>query len=166
MSIKKFYKIMSIFFLIFIANSVQASVINLMAQLDGEQAGVESSGKGFASMTFEDVTNKLSWEIEWSDLEGDVTNAHFHGPALPGESAGVQVPIDYTFNPTSGMAILDVDQASDLLAGLWYINIHSSFKPAGEIRGQVNVVPIPAAIWFFSAGLFGLIGINRTRKQG
>ncbi len=161
----KLNKIISIFFLILISNSAQASIINLIAQMDGDQAGVESSGKGFATMTFDDVTKKFNWDIEWSDLEGEVTNAHFHGPAFPGVNAGIQVPIDYTSNPTSGMAILDVEQASDLITGLWYINIHSSFKPAGEIRGQVNVAPLPAAIWFFGAGLFSLIGINRIKTN-
>ena len=64
------------------------------------------------------------------------------------------------------MATLDDIQESDLLKGLWYINIHSDFAPLGEIRGQVNVVPLPAAIWFFGAGLFGLIGMDGAKKRG
>eukprot|EP01083_Nonionella_stella_P242520 845911_1 len=32
---------------------------------------------------------------------------------------------------------LDVNQTTDILNGLYYINIHSNDFPAGEIRGQV-----------------------------
>lgn len=30
--------------------------------------------------------------------------------------------------------------------------------------GSASVVPIPAAIWVFSTGLLGLIGISRYKK--
>ena len=70
--------------------------------------------------------------------------AHFHGPAMPGQNGGVQIGIDAASNPSSGSAILTLDQVDDLLAGLWYVNIHSEMFPAGEIRGQVLAVqPIP-----------------------
>jgi hypothetical protein len=29
-------------------------------------------------------------------------------------------------------------QAADLLAGRWYVNIHTAANPGGEIRGQVT----------------------------
>ncbi len=168
MFVNKLYKLLSIlFFLLAISNFAQASIINLVSEIDGVQAGFPNSGgSGSAAMTFDDITNKLTWGVEWSGLIGNVTVAHFHGPASPGKSAGIQVPIDVNSNPAVGMATLDDIQESDLLEGLWYINIHSDFAPLGEIRGQVNVVPLPAAIWFFGAGLFGLIGMNGAKKRG
>ena len=117
-------------------------------------------------MTFDDVTNLFSWDISWSSLDGNITVAHFHGPALPDQNAGVQVnfgAISGLTSPSIGSAAITDSQANDLLAGLWYINIHSDLFPAGEIRGQVQVVPIPAAIWLFGSGLLGLIGMARRK---
>jgi hypothetical protein len=37
-----------------------------------------------------------------------------------------------------GSATLTDAQAADLLAGRYYINIHTAATPAGEIRGQVT----------------------------
>lgn len=34
-------------------------------------------------------------------------------------------------------------QANDLLAGLWYVNIHTDDYPTGEIRGQIRLNRIP-----------------------
>lgn len=146
-----------------------AATVNLTSVLDGDQAnagaGTGSQGTGSATMTFDTLTNEFNWNISWSGLTGTETNAHFHGPALPDENAGVQVPIDYTVNPTTGMATLSATQANDLLNGLWYINIHTDFAPSGEIRGQVQVVPLPAALWLFASGLLTLLTVRRRSTR-
>jgi hypothetical protein len=43
-----------------------------------------------------------------------------------------------------GSAILTAPQESDILAGLWYLNLHTTSFGAGEIRGQVTVADPPA----------------------
>lgn len=148
-------------------NSANAAIINLDAVIDGAQAnagaGTGSLSTGSAAMTFDTETSLLSWNISWTPLVSGETAAHFHGPALPDQNAGVQVGIGVASNPAIGAATLTPLQQSDLLAGLWYINIHSNDFPSGEIRGQVNVVPIPAAIWLFGSGLLGLIGLARRK---
>ena len=157
------------FFLLFlISMATHASIISLSASIDGRQAdagnGTGSLGTGSASMTLDDITKEFKWNVQWSGLTGDVTAAHFHGPALPNQNAGVQVGFDTVSNLSIGDTILNSTQESDLLTGLWYINIHSTDVPAGEIRGQVNVVPIPTTIWFFSSGLLALIGYSKHKK--
>jgi hypothetical protein len=153
----------------FAPGAVLAATVHLTADLDGAQAnagaGTGSPGTGFATMTFDTASSEFNWDISWSGLLDTETAAHFHGPALPGQNAGIEVTIDHTTNPSIGMEMLDADQSNDLLAGLWYINIHTEFAPDGEIRGQVQVIPIPASVWLFVSGLLGLIGIGRRRAR-
>jgi CHRD domain/Thrombospondin type 3 repeat len=124
------------------ASGSEADIINLTSSIDGAQAGTGSSATGSATMTFDDQTNELAWDISWTPLEGDITQAHFHGPAEPGQTAGIQVnwgSISGLVSPSIGQATITATQAADLLAGLYYINIHSTVAPAGEIRGQVLI---------------------------
>ncbi len=37
-----------------------------------------------------------------------------------------------------GSATLTDTQASDMLAGKWYVNIHTATNKGGEIRGQLT----------------------------
>jgi predicted secreted protein with PEFG-CTERM motif len=92
-------------------------------------------------MEFDPSSNELSWSIDFSDLSGSATAAHFHGPAAEGANAGVQVNIGEVsglVSPMNGSAQLTPDQASALLDGQLYINIHTAANPDGEIRGQVS----------------------------
>ena len=65
--------------------------------------------------------------------------AHFHGPAPVGKNADVQVgiPKDKRPSPIEGEKTLTDAQASDLMNGKWYFNVHTAANPSGEIRGQV-----------------------------
>ncbi|HMS65789.1 MAG TPA: CHRD domain-containing protein [Ignavibacteria bacterium] len=100
-----------------------------------------SLGKGTAIATYDDVTNLLSYTVTFSNLLGNSTASHFHGPALPGANAGVQVGILIPTGVTSGTktatATLTAAQETQLLSGLWYYNVHSSIFGGGEIRAQM-----------------------------
>jgi hypothetical protein len=63
--------------------------------------------------------------------------AHFHGPAAPDKNAAVALPIVPSTSPFEGSATLTDPQAAQLMAGQWYVNVHTAAFPAGEIRGQV-----------------------------
>jgi hypothetical protein len=92
-------------------------------------------------MDFDPSSNELSWTIEFSDLSGPATGAHFHGPAEEGANAGVQVnigEISGLTSPSAGSTELTSEQASMLMDGQMYINIHTEANPNGEIRGQVS----------------------------
>lgn len=119
-----------------------AQVIALTpSPMDGAQAATSSTGTGRVNCVLDLSTNVLSWHITWQGLTGAATVAHFHGPALPGQNGGVQIGLGTT-SPETGSAVLSASQRNDLLAGLWYVNIHTGAFPGGEIRGQVN----PAAV--------------------
>jgi hypothetical protein len=97
-----------------------------------------TAGKGTADIDYDAATKKLSWKLSYSGLTGPATAAHFHGPAEPGKNAGVAVPIAPTTSPSEGSATLTDAQAADLMAGKYYVNVHTAANPAGEIRGQVT----------------------------
>jgi hypothetical protein len=98
-----------------------------------------SKGHGALKATFDTSTNKLTWDATYGGLTGPATMAHFHGPAPVGQNAKVQVPIpmDQLASPIKGEATLTDAQATDLLGGQYYFNVHTAKNPGGEIRGQV-----------------------------
>ncbi|MBR0856584.1 CHRD domain-containing protein [Bradyrhizobium liaoningense] len=117
-----------------------ASAEKLKATLDAksEVPATTSSGTGSADLDYDAASKKLSWKLTYSGLSGPATAGHFHGPAEAGKNAGVAVPIaNIASSPVEGSATLTDAQAADLLAGKYYINIHTAANPGGEIRGQV-----------------------------
>ena len=113
----------------------------LKATLDGksETPPNASAGTGTADIDYDASSKKLTWKLTYSGLTGPATAAHFHGPAEPGKNAGVAVAIpNATTSPNDGSATLTDAQAADLLAGKYYVNVHTAANPGGEIRGQVT----------------------------
>jgi hypothetical protein len=116
-------------------------MVKMSATLDGAQQvpPVETAGKGTAAITFDTDTKKLDWTVEYSGLTEAPAAGHLHGPAAKGENAGVQVPFEGPLaSPIKGSAALTDAQAADLLAGKYYVNIHTPAHKDGEIRGQVE----------------------------
>jgi CHRD domain len=98
-----------------------------------------STATGMADINYDAASKKLTWKLTYSGLTGPATAAHFHGPAEPGKNAGVAVAIpNATTSPNEGSATLTDAQAADLLAGKYYVNVHTAANPGGEIRGQVT----------------------------
>jgi hypothetical protein len=112
----------------------------MKATLDGasEVPPNTSAGKGTADIDYDAASKKLSWKLTYSGLSGPATAAHFHGPAEAGKNAGVAVPISSTASGSEGSATLTDAQAADLMAGKYYVNVHTEANKGGEIRGQVT----------------------------
>ena len=98
-----------------------------------------SAATGTADIDYDPASKKLSWKLSYSGLSGPATAAHFHGPAEAGKNAGVAVAIpNAASSPVEGSATLTDAQAAALVAGRYYVNIHTAANPGGEIRGQVT----------------------------
>lgn len=146
------------------AAPVSASTFNFSAHLDGlqENPANASPGIGVATGTLDDVTRVFSWSLSFSGLVGSQTGAHFHKGAV-GVNGPVQVALTLG-SPSAGSTTLTVAQVADLEAGLWYVNVHSSIFPGGEIRGQLTEdVPEPSALILSGLGLAALAFYRRTK---
>ncbi|RWP20693.1 CHRD domain-containing protein [Mesorhizobium sp.] len=123
------------------ASPALADMMKMKATLDGAQQNpaVTTEGKGEATLGFNTDTKQLTWNVMFSGLSGPATAGHIHGPAAKGENADVVVPFKGApKSPFKGAAILTDAQAADLMAGKYYINLHTEAHKDGEIRGQIE----------------------------
>lgn len=148
-----------------LVTSAQADIIHFTANLDGlqETPPVATPGTGFASMTLDTATLQFTMTGSFSNLIGTTNNAHVHGPAPMGVAAGVMFGHPFDFGVTSGNfsfnGVISAAHAQIIIDGLAYINIHTTFRPGGEIRGQI--LPTPSAFAVLSLG--GLALMRRRR---
>jgi hypothetical protein len=127
--------------LVMTAPTAFAETVNLKASLKAADSVPPntSNGSGSLQATYDTANKQLTYTVTYSGLTGNATAAHFHGPADPGKTAGVVVPVQGSVaSPIKGTATLTDAQAADLLAGKWYFNVHTEANKPGEIRGQVT----------------------------
>ncbi|HWQ13225.1 MAG TPA: CHRD domain-containing protein [Roseiflexaceae bacterium] len=103
----------------------------------------EGAGSGLFVLSAD--RTRLTYHISFASLTGAETGAHIH-QAPPGEPGGVVFPL-LAGNPKVGTLTLTVTQTADLIAGEYYVNIHTGANPGGEIRGQI----LPAGGCFTAA---------------
>ena len=121
------------------ASPSMAAMVNLKADLkpSNEVPPNDSKGSGSLTATYDDASKKLSWKGSISGLSGPATAAHFHAGET-GKNGAVVVPITGADKGSfEGSATLTDAQAADMLAGKWYVNVHTAANKAGEIRGQL-----------------------------
>ena len=147
----------------------QAALVTFSATLDGAQSGTASLGTGVGTATLDDVTGVMTINGTFTGLTGISSNAHVHGLAAPGVSAGILVPLTFTAASSgtfSGMGTLTAPNIAGAIAGQTYINIHSTVAGGGEIRGQllVSAVPEPSSAALLGMALSLPAFIRRRRR--
>lgn len=127
--------------LLTLAPAAHAEMIKLAAALSGknEVPPIQGPAAGNAEVTLDTATHTLTWTVTFDGLSGELRAAHFHGQASVTENAPIVVPIAKRGDksPLRGSKVLTPEQQAALLAGRWYINVHTAAHPPGEIRGQV-----------------------------
>jgi hypothetical protein len=120
-------------------DTMKTDVVNLHSSLTGAQEVPANNSQATANFdgSYDKGTKILSYTITFNGITP--TGMHFHKGEV-GQSGPIVVPIGsapYT-SPVQGQSTpLTADQETDLLAGKWYVNIHSSQFPNGEIRAQI-----------------------------
>ena len=123
---------------IYVGNALQMSS-------DQETPSFTSTASGSINANYNRLTKTLTYKITFSGISGTgATAAHIHGLGEAGVSAGVlqtfpNFPLLVNSGTYSGTLLIDGVKFTEefLLAGRYYMNIHSVAKPAGEIRGQL-----------------------------
>jgi len=170
------------------AISANAAIINLdllgkagVGLLAGNENAVitgtpGSGGEIGAGIFFNDITLQLTINVGWGsgngflNLTSNANNSHIHGPTASGGAASFTQDAVVLFNlprvsdslsngSIATTVTLTPTQATELLAGRYYINVHTITNGGGEIRG--NIVPEPSSIAFLSLGVLGLIRRRR-----
>jgi hypothetical protein len=144
MKTKLFNSILVFFAVIGIFSCKKSSIdpvvsnVTFTATLNGasESAANASASTGTASFSYNPTTYVLSGIVTYSGLTA--TAAHIHKGAV-GVAGDVVFSLGSTLtSPITFTSIaLTTAQQSDLLANLYYVNIHSTLFPGGEIRGQL-----------------------------
>ncbi|HEX9462424.1 MAG TPA: CHRD domain-containing protein [Alphaproteobacteria bacterium] len=119
----------------------QAEMVKMKAPLSAstEVPPNSSKGSGNSDFTYDTSSKKLQYTVTYKDTSGPVTAGHIHGPAAPGANAGVVVPFQNAgTSPVKGEATLTDAQAADLMAGRYYVNLHTDANKGGELRGQIT----------------------------
>jgi hypothetical protein len=111
------------------------------AALNGanEVPATTSPGRATLVADYLPATKVMHWTLTLRDLSGPVTWAFLCGPDGVGNDNAELVPINLELEGGThpGAVTLTDQQAADLIAGRWYVNIKTEKFPAGEIRGPL-----------------------------
>jgi CHRD domain len=96
-----------------------------------------SAAGAMADLSFDPATRMLTWSVTYNGLSGPATMAHFHGPAVEGKNGPPTIWLAEkgatVASPIKGQATLTPEQAQQLTAGEWYVNVHTQANPNGKI---------------------------------
>jgi hypothetical protein len=122
----------------------------MFCDLKGNNESPAVPTAGFGQSTLLLVGNRLWFDVTYRNLTQPATQAHIHAPSSPFGTAGVRIdlaPFNGGAFGTSGsfMGVVTLGSSAtatthdigSVIDGSAYINVHSSFRTGGEIRGTI-----------------------------
>ena len=111
--------------------------------LPGNQVpAVASTGSGTALVTLNQGQGEVCWDISVSDLTTPVILAHIHH-GVAGTNGPVVVDFMEPVNGLNGCVQADAALIKEIRQNPadFYVNVHTTMFPAGEVRGQLGEPP-------------------------
>lgn len=142
------------------SNPPTTGTVAISAALDGAQSvpAVPTRASGTVTMELNNADGSLSGNIMHS--VADATVAHIHTGVI-GQTGVPIVALEETSNSQFDVpagTVLSAEQMTMFRAGNYYVNVHSTEFPDGEIRGQLSnetvVVPLLANLNDIQAKVF------------
>jgi hypothetical protein len=126
------------------------SSFTVMLSGANEVPSVDTSASGTGNLLLNSNMPMLHYNVSVSDIMS-VTAAHIH--VAP---AGMNGPVVFALyngtgsfdadNPVGGAVSLSAENLVDLLTDYYYVNVHTTDNPPGEIRGQISSSQAPTAV--------------------
>jgi hypothetical protein len=115
-----------------LASPASAETLSFKADLLAV-AGTDSKASGTLTADYDTSSKKLTWKGSYGGLGSYATAANLHGA-----TDRIVVRLRNIDSPFEGSAIVSERQATDLIAGRWYILVRTAAHPQGELRGQIT----------------------------
>lgn len=143
---KRFLPVMPVLFIILLTASCKKdsstttppTSINFATTLSGanETPANVSTAYGTSTGVYNTTTKILTLSTTYTGVT--VTAGHLH-KGDPGVSGPVEFPFAVTASPiVFTSSALTATEETDLMENKYYVNLHSSTYPGGEIRGQLT----------------------------
>ena len=120
--------------------------VTLKATLDGKSVKplpITTAATGLFTAKLDLTTKVLDYSLSYSALSTPVVVAHLHKATGVNGTGLVDISIPMvssTSGSVSGTTLLNPlsqNQVDSLVAGFYYVDLHTQSYPAGEIRGEV-----------------------------
>jgi hypothetical protein len=135
------------------ASTAYAGDLKFKAELSGAEEVPPVVTEGVGEAKFESDGTSVDFELKWDDLTEPAFAGHIHcgvrgmngpvGVTLFATAMGTEGEVQGTFtapDPRNGCGWEDLaDVIGAMATGGAYVNVHTTFRPGGEIRGQVAV---------------------------
>lgn len=134
---------------------LKSASIRFIARMNGgeETPPVATPGTGYASFILDEVAGQLTYDISTSGLTSSITAAHIHLGVFR-QSGGVVINLapPAGVSAWSGSTPMTPAQIDALYRGSYYVNVHTTMFPGGEIRGQIFQNPMAFGYGFDGGG--------------
>ncbi|WP_266366111.1 CHRD domain-containing protein [Tellurirhabdus rosea] len=109
----------------------------LTATLNGQQEvpATTSAATGTFTGSIDRTTRVMTYEVRYSGFTP--TAGHIHAGS-PGQNGPVVIPFNSLTSPITGQTTLAQSRIDSMVAGRFYVNLHSAAFPGGEIRGNIT----------------------------